>query len=1118
MATVIFTNGVLYINDEPVIHEGSEGFGEMQQLCWVRVGDQRIIQPVTTRVYAKDLENLSNVTVDGYRVATIKSYFKKSYGDEHTEGGVKSGTKGGPAYFTTASPNVSVKGNHIVRRGDLIIANNGNSEPGAWQENLPAAPAFAQKLISTPLHSNALPKKININILMSPHHEQTDLPFQRALLATPDEQKKYYREALGGTKNKNTITYDIDVDNSSLFTIKECLNDPLEGLLEIELGKASPSHEITLLATDLKLLHSHDNDIRHIGPLHRYTWLYLFKDNYLWREFQYLQLHRNVCEINLKQHEGKDERSSSARIHRGILLTLSDSEGEHEYHYVVSPVQWTWKEIEKMGGILPGEKSTSVTARQEKRLYKLNLKSLMSANTVTPDYQCSGNIAWMRYEEEALAAHMHPKDILYRYPHPALAVIYVRDPLNNALNLAKNITERFNTHLAFLAKNEDLYHAAKLVGDVLTSFDKQGEDYRKHVRDEGRLRHIPMYEKTVKEYTEFMEKSVPGLIEYIKQAKEKHAWDHFLMDDSNASEEASDLLKKEAHYWMTIGFALNQSDAGQDFLGQLLMDDTSPLQRTLARLEKYVLDRSLRDIVIGLSEVCGTAAARFEGGMKKIVDWLQSFVSDLGKIELMEVPLSMILAPQRAKHEPLLLEPHSSVYGPTGEELLYHSKEEREIFEPRSMYDSAVDKIHYRERTAVNVKVIAWAGEMLQQTRVESKLGVAVKGENGVGVKVGTAADGKISNLAEIDKERMPNVIRLFTALSALNTVQIYQEIKRRKPELLSTEQGWIYAEFIGALSETLYFATRFTGHTLYQACRLEWKSKGLFIHYMSLVGLSAGLIVDGAKMSQALQSGATGLLVGHGFNFTAGLIELALLFSDFKFFRTLLSFAPISLTIPAFVCLVIGTLVVWYFTKNEWEEWLFQSPWGTADNHETTYTKTIQKLLDILTLIYVADISYQDLSLNEKVAEWARISADSPSELISITHPTHEILIHSPIHLTFYIQKMEDTHIVTQLFKIHRENKKITAIERWHYQQYNESKEGIHVMRLGLPAKILANTWEKLIFSIKYYTMKEGYTTLLESKNYRIEYDFAYYQYKATLVDEYKPYGGIHEDQQSNP
>ena len=117
----VYKNGILYINDEPVIHEGSTGYAEMIQMSWTTVNGEKVVLPYVSRVYAKDLKNLSEkLKVNGYRVATMDSYFEKSYGDELSDEGVMSGTKGGKGHFTTGSPNVTVDGVPVVRRGDLI--------------------------------------------------------------------------------------------------------------------------------------------------------------------------------------------------------------------------------------------------------------------------------------------------------------------------------------------------------------------------------------------------------------------------------------------------------------------------------------------------------------------------------------------------------------------------------------------------------------------------------------------------------------------------------------------------------------------------------------------------------------------------------------------------------------------------------------------------------------------------------------------------------------------------------------------------------------------------------------------------------------------------------------
>ena len=95
---------------------------------------------------SEDLVNCcKDVRIDGYPIATIDSFFTRSYGDEGgTGGGVKSGTINGSGRFITASKTTFVSSMDgtivnvpVVREGDLVVSNCGNCEP-APIEFLPA--------------------------------------------------------------------------------------------------------------------------------------------------------------------------------------------------------------------------------------------------------------------------------------------------------------------------------------------------------------------------------------------------------------------------------------------------------------------------------------------------------------------------------------------------------------------------------------------------------------------------------------------------------------------------------------------------------------------------------------------------------------------------------------------------------------------------------------------------------------------------------------------------------------------------------------------------------------------------------------------------------------------
>jgi hypothetical protein len=104
-------------------------------------------------VVAADLEDCAaTVTIEGERVATIKSHFAKSTGNEvsrSTGGGVISHATQGMAFFLTASMDVIIEGERAVRDGDLTSHNHlakvpSNTPASIWMSGVssggPAAP------------------------------------------------------------------------------------------------------------------------------------------------------------------------------------------------------------------------------------------------------------------------------------------------------------------------------------------------------------------------------------------------------------------------------------------------------------------------------------------------------------------------------------------------------------------------------------------------------------------------------------------------------------------------------------------------------------------------------------------------------------------------------------------------------------------------------------------------------------------------------------------------------------------------------------------------------------------------------------------------------------------
>ncbi len=610
--TIVYKNNILYVDNEPVIHEGSDGYADMQQLCWVQVGDKRIIKPFTARVYAKDLENLcEDVRVNGHRVATIHSYFKKCYGDEMSEGGVKSGTKGGSSHFITASPNVSHEGMRFVRRGDMIIANNRNSVIGAWQDSPPNAPSFQDKCQSKLISPNDQIETVTLSVQLNPYDTKPNrtLPFHRALsVSTPEQEFIAYAHTTGAIAVDHKITFQLSVPRADKIEVRECLNDPAGDLYSVHQGFGN----VNMIVADFKTFSSPENDPAHIQAVFSDTWIYILKDGQPWREM------KGNHEINLIKEAGKDIRTSRISTDRGILFNVSDQEGKHEYAYIISPVQFTWQQMQ------------SIPARD------------------------AVEMIFGKYPEEPVPDTYLSHESVFNYPHPSVAVVYMKDPVGHARYLADQIIALHDAHMDFLSEHTDLYHSGKLVGDVLQALQEHGEDYRKHVRDTERLEQARLYEETLKIYEMKLAELTDLLKACVEQAESSHAWQQVDLTQTHHLDQLS-------QDWYRMGMALNQTQIGRECIVQFLKDERSTLNYLLNAVPVVAISSSTKGIAMSLLEMLAIPSASYTEGFQKLIAWVNKVFKGFVDAKIVQTSFDELSKQSRPLSLPIEVDPHHFV-------------------------------------------------------------------------------------------------------------------------------------------------------------------------------------------------------------------------------------------------------------------------------------------------------------------------------------------------------------------------------------------------------------------------------------------------------------------------
>ncbi|MFY0663855.1 MAG: hypothetical protein JXQ97_04475 [Natronospirillum sp.] len=89
-------------------------------------------------------------------------------------------------------------------------------------------------------------------------------------------------------------------------------------------------------------------------PLRAACWLYVFQNGYLWREIRLPYGHMPLQQdVNLSLHAGKDQRPAQCLGGENLVLPYRINGENPEYRLAFSEVQWSWQQIQAVGGIHP---------------------------------------------------------------------------------------------------------------------------------------------------------------------------------------------------------------------------------------------------------------------------------------------------------------------------------------------------------------------------------------------------------------------------------------------------------------------------------------------------------------------------------------------------------------------------------------------------------------------------------------------------------------------------------------------------------------------------------------------------------------------------------------------
>tara|TARA_R110000868_G_scaffold380784_4_gene647052 strand:+ start:44280 stop:48962 length:4683 start_codon:yes stop_codon:yes gene_type:complete len=84
-------------------------------------------------------------------------------------------------------------------------------------------------------------------------------------------------------------------------------------------------------------------------------WLYVFRDGYLWRELEVVNVEptqkRHYKDVDLMRYAGAETRAATTVASASLAAVIKTAGKQHDIQIAYSPVQWSWDRVTAMGGM-----------------------------------------------------------------------------------------------------------------------------------------------------------------------------------------------------------------------------------------------------------------------------------------------------------------------------------------------------------------------------------------------------------------------------------------------------------------------------------------------------------------------------------------------------------------------------------------------------------------------------------------------------------------------------------------------------------------------------------------------------------------------------------------------
>jgi hypothetical protein len=270
-------------------------------------------------------------------------------------------------------------------------------------------------------------------------------------------------------------------------------------------------------------------------------------------------------------------------------------------------------------------------------------------NHSTGTTQVSNHLIWHVPEPPVIPSYFHPDSPEANKVKivPGAAIYIVNDPLGRLIQTAEFMVDEHLKYMDYVEKHGEKYTLAKLVGNVLESCRKNGNDYTKHVDDLARCFFIKFYEERRDSYEALMKESTVLLKFWYQAADDSKQWNDFyrIGEEKNSIKL---IATKYNEITQNIYSAFMLTPEGIGHLQNEVKNESSRLNTANSQAVKWLSAEAIVGLTKNTLSIIAATANVDDLSLEKIRHVYEAATHTTLNARIVEIPESELIAHHRA--------------------------------------------------------------------------------------------------------------------------------------------------------------------------------------------------------------------------------------------------------------------------------------------------------------------------------------------------------------------------------------------------------------------------------------------------------------------------------------